>query len=298
MSVQLYFVNAFLRFAVKRRFRKNPDLLELRALMQSVRPQRVPSRIGVEEMSLGGVATERLAAAGASSAHAILYIHGGGWVTGSPASHRPLTWRLAEQTGVPVYAIDYRLAPEHPFPAGLEDCLAAYRALLDKGLVPGAIVIGGDSAGGNLTLALALKLKAVGLPQPAALVCLSPATDMEAPTPSRMENRQSDAMFDHRSFATIAKHYCPGRDPGDPLISPRRGDPAGLPPTLFQVSGAEMLRDDSVLMAEKMRSAGVDVTIEIWPKVAHVWHITADILPEGRAAIAKAAGFIKAKLKL
>ena len=296
MSLQLYIVNALLRVAVKRRFRRNPDLMELRAIMQGVRPGRVPSRIGVEGTSLGGVATERLAIADASAAHAILYIHGGGWVVGSPATHRPLTWRLAEQSGVPVYAIDYRLAPEHPFPAGLDDCVKAYRALLDKGFAPGSIVIGGDSAGGNLTLALALKLKDVGLPQPAALVCLSPATDMEAPTPSRTENWKSDAMFDHRSFATIATHYCPGRDPGDPLISPRRGDVKGLPPTLFQASGAEMLRDDFVLMAEKMRAAGVDVTIDIWPKVAHVWHITADILPEGRAAIAKVGAFIRNRL--
>ena len=298
MSVQLYLINPLLRFSVKRHFRKNPDLMELRAIMAGVRPPRVPRRIQLTQTSLGAVASELLTASGASAAHAILYIHGGGWVAGSPASHRPITWRLAEQAGVPVHAIDYRLAPEHPFPAGLDDCVAAYRALLDLGLRADAIVVGGDSAGGNLTLALALKLKDLGLPQPAALFCLSPLTDFADLGASRTTNAKSDAMFDPRSFATVAQHYFPGHDPRDPLLSPCQGDVKGLPPTLFQVSGAEMLRDDSVLMEQKMRAAGIDTTIEIWPGVAHVWQVTADILPEGRAAIAKIATFIKKQLKI
>ncbi len=298
MSLQLYFVNAFLRFTFKRRFRKNPDLMELRAILQRMPVMRVPRRIRVEQTSLGGVPTEKLSAAGASSAHALLYIHGGGFVGGSPATHRQLTWRLAEETHVPVYAIDYRLAPEHPFPAALDDCVAAYRALLDKGLAARAIAVGGDSAGGNLTLALALKLKALGLPEPAALVCLSPVTDLAAAAPTQRMNEKSDAMFDPRTFDTVGKSYCPGHDLTDPLISPRRGDVTGLPPTLFHASGAEMLRDDSILMAEKMRAAGVDVTIEIWPKVAHVWHVTSDLLPEGRAAIAKIALFLRPRLAM
>lgn len=298
MSLQLYVLDAMLRFSVKRRFRKNPDVMELRAIMAEMPPAKVPERIAVEQIALGGVATEKLSAAGASNSHAILYIHGGGFVGGSPATHRPLTWRLAEQTGVAVYAIDYRLAPEHPFPAGLDDCVTAYRALLDQGLSPSAIAVGGDSAGGNLTLALALKLKQLGLPEPAALVCLSPATDFAEAAPSHASNIRADAMFDPRTFATVLPAYCPGQDGSDPLISPRRGDVAGLPPTLFQASQAEMLRDDAVLMAEKMRAAGVAVEIELWPKTAHVWQVMADMLPEGRAAIAKIAAFLKRQLKL
>src|SRR5271168_4658761 len=129
MSIQLVFVNALLRFQVKRRFRKNPDVMTLRALMKGMRVSRVPKRIKTEQIDLGGVPTERLAAENARDAYAILYIHAGGFVVGSPQTHRPLTWRLAEQTCVPVYAIDYRLAPEDPFPAGLDDCVSAYRAL-------------------------------------------------------------------------------------------------------------------------------------------------------------------------
>jgi acetyl esterase/lipase len=259
---------------------------------------KVPEHIALTQDDLGGVPTEILASPGANTAKAIFYIHGGGWVGGSPATHRALTWRLAEQVGVPVYAVDYRLAPEHPYPAGLDDCLAAYRALLAKGIAPADVVVGGDSAGGNLTLALALRLKAEGTPQPAALVCLSPATDLATGTASHTSNAKKDAMFDPRTFRTIGKYYFPGVDGTDPFISPRRGDPSGLPPVLFHASAVEMLRDDSVLMAQKMRDAGVATEIEIWPGVPHVWHVMADMLPEGRAAIAKVVAFIKTQLKL
>jgi monoterpene epsilon-lactone hydrolase len=298
MSIQLVFVNAFLRFQVKRRFRKKPDVMTLRDLMKGLAVPRVPKRIKAESIDLGGVPTERVSAQNARDTYAILYIHGGGFVVGSPQTHRPLTCRLAEQTGVPVYAIDYRLAPEHPFPAGLDDCVSAYRALVAKGIAPSHIVVGGDSAGGNLVLALALKLKNLGLPQPAALVCLSPVTDLLESAPSHASNGQSDQLFDPRAFATLGPTYCAGHDLGDPLVSPRRGDPTGLPPTLFHASEVEMLRDDSVLMADRMRKAGVDVTIEIWPKVPHVWQAMADILPEGRAAIVKLSAFIKQQLKI
>lgn len=298
MSIQLYALDLLLRFAVKRRFRKNPDVLELRTIMKDAPAAKVPARITVEEISLGGIPTERLTAPGSSPTQALLYFHGGGFVGGSPATHRPLTRRLAEQIGVPVYAIDYRLAPEHPFPAGLDDCVSAYRTLLERGLAPGAIAIGGDSAGGNLTLACALKLKQLGMAQPAALICLSPVTDLAEPAPSQVTNARSDALFDPRTFATLPKSYCPGHDLRDPLLSPLRGDVEGLPPTLFQASAVEMLRDDSVRMADKMRAAGVAVTLEVWPKVFHVWQVMADSLPEGRAAITNIAAFVRDRLAL
>jgi epsilon-lactone hydrolase len=292
MSVQLFFLDKVLRVAVKRRFRKRADVMELRAIMQQMPIRPAPRRIIVDTISLNGIAAERLRIASADDTRALLYIHGGGFVAGVPANHRPLTWRLAEKLGVPVFAIDYRLAPEHPFPAALEDCVAAYRALLESGLSPSAIVIAGDSAGGNLTLATALKLKALDLPQPAALVCLSPATDWDE-TPSRLTNVRADALFVPAMFATVPAAYCPGCDTSDPLISPLRGDLAGLPPTLIQCSGAEMLRDDGVFMAEKLNAAGVAATLEVWPGVFHVWHLMADILPEGRRAIDAVVKFIQ-----
>lgn len=298
MSLQLFVADKFLRFTMKRRFRRHPDIMTLRAIMEefarAARP--APKPVTTDIVELGGVKTEKLSVPGADETKALLYIHGSGFVGGEPANHRPLTWRLAKQTNIPVYAIDYRLAPEHPFPAGLDDCLSAYRALLAKGIAPAHIAVGGDSAGGNLTLATALKLKADGAPLPACLVCLSPVTDLAEPTPGYEARAKTDAMFDARSFGSVTPAYCPNTDPHDPLISPRRGDVAGLPPTLFQCSAIEMLRDDSVLMAEKMKAAGVDVTIEVWPKTFHVWQVAADIIPESRAAIAKIAAFIGEKL--
>ena len=295
MSIQLFFMDKILRLAVKRRFRRNPDIMELRAIMDELPPRPAPGHVSVENITLGGIRTERLRTANANETKAILYIHGGGFVAGVPGNHRPLTWRLAAKVNVPVYVIDYRLAPEHPFPAALDDCIAAYRALLDKGIAAKSIVVAGDSAGGNLTLVTALKLKELGLEQPAALICLSPATDMDG-FESRRSNIRSDAMFTPEMFPTLAPHYCPGRDPYDPLISPWRGDVSGLPPALIQCSAVEMLRDDSIYMADKLKHADVDVTLEIWPKVFHVWHVMADILPEGRRAIDKIAAFARTRL--
>ena len=296
MSIQLFFFDKLLRLTVKRRFRRHPDVLELRAIMAEMPPRPAPAHIAVDLVTLGGVKAERLRGSGANEGQAILYIHGGGWVGGVPGNHRPLTWRLADKTGVPVYAIDYRLAPEHPFPAGLDDCVAAYRGLLEKGIAAKSIVIGGDSAGGNLTLATALKLKELGIEQPAALVCLSPATDLEG-FESRTENAASDAMFVTAMMPTVRERYCAGHDIADPLISPYRAkDVSGLPPALFQCSAVEMLRDDSVRMAAKLNAAGIPATLQVWPGVFHVWQVMADLLPEGRQAIDGIAEFIKLRL--
>lgn len=298
MSIQLFFVDKMLRFSIKRRFRKAPDVMTLRAVMEEMARQArpAPAAVRVTQIELGGIKAERLAVADADESRAVLYIHGGGFVAGVPANHRPLTWRLAAQTRFPVYAIDYRLAPEHLFPAGLEDCVSAYRALLAKGIAAEHIAIGGDSAGGNLTLATALKLKQDGVPLPGCLVCLSPVTDLAEPAPSHISNARSDALFDARTFTTLPPVYCPGHDLKDPLVSPVRGDVHGLPPTLFQCSRDEMLRDDSIRMADKMKAAGVETAIEVWPKVFHVWQVTADIVPEARKAIARIVAFIGAKL--
>lgn len=300
MSLQLVLLNQLLRWQIKRRFRRNPDVNLLRPLMQQMeaRTARLPADIAAEDLSLGGVAAERLSAPGADQTRTFLYIHGGGFVGGSPRTHRPLTWRLAKGIGVPVYAIDYRLAPEHPFPAGLDDCVAAYRALLDKGHAAKSIAVGGDSAGGNLTLALALRLKAEGLPLPAALVCLSPATDMTGSGASRHENAEADSLFVEAMFDSLKPAYYEGHDERDPFLSPLFGDVADFPPVLFQVGEREMLRDDSTRMAEKLKAAGVEAVLEVWPKVWHVWQLNADMLPEGREAISHITRFARQHLAL
>ena len=298
MSLQLTLIDLLLRWQVKRKFKKNPDVQLLRPIMQQMEPHnsKLPEDIHVEEIALGGVPTEMLASAEPRKDAAFLYIHGGGFVGGSPRTHRPLTWRLAKEINIPVYAVDYRLAPEHLYPAGLDDCVAAYRGLLDMGIAPSAILVGGDSAGGNLTLALTLRLKAEGLPMPAGLVCLSPATDLTGSGASRHENTKSDALFVSEMMDSLTPAYCPGCDEKDPFLSPLFGDVAGFPPTLFQVGEREMLRDDSVRMADALQAAGVETTIEVWPKVWHVWQLNADMLPEARDAISHIVSFSRRRL--
>ncbi len=299
MSLQLIVADPVVRIMMKRRFAKSGTVMTLREIMDELakRAKNPPKHIRMDKTSLGGVPTERMRSENADERKALLYIHGGGFVAGRPANHRQLTWRLAAKTNAPVYAIDYRLAPEHPFPAALDDAVAAYRTLLDKGIAPARIAVGGDLAGGNLTLALALKLKELGMPQPAALVCLSPVTDLAEPANSHEANAKRDAMFDPSIFNSVPESYVPGGDVTDPLVSPLRGDVSGLPPTLFQCSDAEMLRDDSVRMAARMKDAGVDATLEVWPKVFHVWQVAADMLPEGRRAIENIAAFLNWRLQ-
>jgi epsilon-lactone hydrolase len=300
MSIQLFLLDKLFRVVMKRRFARRPDVIELRPLMNLFvrRTRRLPREISLEFIRLGGIETELLQPvlrpAGADQTRAILYIHGGAFVAGSAKNIRPIAWRLAQGSGAPVYAIDYRLAPEHPFPAALEDSVAAYRALLESGKAPERISLGGESAGGNLVLALALRLKQLGLPQPGALFCLSPATDFLHPFDSRKSNAKSDAMFDSRMFKSAIPHYCREQDPANPLMSPLRGDLAGLPRTLLLCGEGEMLRDDSVLMAERMKAAGVPVQLERWPDVFHAWPVVADYLPEARRAIELILRFLKA----
>lgn len=295
MSLQLTLINLLIRWQVKRKFRKNPDVQLLRPLMKQMeaRSSKLPQDISVEYLNLGTVPAERLSAPGGRDDAAFLYIHGGGFVAGSPLTHRPLTWRLAKEIGVSVYAIDYRLAPEHCYPAGLDDCVTAYKALLEKGISAKSILVGGDSAGGNLTLALTLRLKAEGLPLPAALICLSPATDMTGGGESQVTNAESDAMFVPEMMGSLMPVYCPGVDERDPFVSPLFGNLEGFPPTLFQAGEDEMLRDDSVRMADALKAAGAEATIEVWPKVWHVWQLNADMLPEAREAIAHIVRFAK-----
>ncbi len=293
MSIQLFLIDKVIRFQMKRRFRRNPDVMLLRPMMRAMerRAPRVPAHVAVTSMKLGDVRTEKLTPANADTSGAVLYIHGGAFIAGTPVTHRALTWRLAAGLSVPVYAVEYRLAPEDPFPAGLEDIVAAYRALLELGV--SRIFVAGDSAGGNLTLSLTLKLKALGLRLPHALVCLSPATDLVGHLESHRTNAESDAMFDPRLLPLVAPLYCPKGDPADPLVSPLRGDVSGFPPTLIQCSAIELLRDDGVKMAEKLREAGVVVELEVWPAVYHVWQLSADVLPEARRAIDKILSFLK-----
>lgn len=188
-------------------------------------------------------------------------------------------------------AVDYRLAPEHPFPAALEDCLATYRWLLQSGISPQNITIGGLSAGGNLTLAMLLSLRDAGDPLPAAAVCLSAITDMELTGESFRSN--SDPMLTADFTMRVVKQYVGNHERHSPLLSPLYGDLHGLPPILIQVGEDELLLSDATRLAERASTAGVDVTLEVWPKMWHGWHLFAPYLPEAQRAVDAIGRFVR-----
>ncbi len=224
--------------------------------------------------------------------HAILYLHGGGYVTGSPHSHRVITARLARLTGTEVFAPDYRLAPEHPYPAALQDAEAAWDSLLARGIPPENIVIGGDSAGGGLALALLARLCARGQP-PAAAFAFSPWTDLTLSGESLLTNGRSDVILLSSRVVEMRDYYANGADPRDPGLSPLLAAFPDCPPVLIQVSATEILADDARRMADRLRAQGAEVRLETWDDAPHVWQVFDGTIPEAREALENTARFIK-----
>ena len=241
--------------------------------------------VSSEKVDAGGVPAEWVSAPSAETNRAVLYLHGGGYVVGSPASHREMAARLSAAAGARVLVIDYRLAPEHPFPAAVDDATAAYRWLLAQGVEPSGAAICGDSAGGGLTVAALVALRDAGDPLPAAGVCLSPWVDMEALGESMTARAKLDLMVGRDGLLDSAAKYLAGADPRSPLAAPLYADLQGLPPLLIQVGTSETLYDDSTRLDERARAAGVDVTLQTWKEMVHVWHLFAPMLPEGQQAI-------------
>ncbi len=247
------------------------------------------------EWVLAPGATERLPRDGSNTAErgVVLYLHGGGYYRGSLHTHRELCSRISRAGGWAVLSVGYRLAPEHPFPAALEDALAAYRWLLGTGIAPGQIVVAGDSAGGGLAAALMLALRdgvtslrmARG-PLPGGAVLLSPWTDLEQSGASIIGRAAADPSLTKAYLDRFAAAYLGGADARDPLASPLHGDLRGLPPLLIQVGTAEILEDDAARFADKAQAAGVPVRLERWPDMIHVWQRYAALLPEAQEALA------------
>ena len=246
-----------------------------------------------EPVDAGGVPGEWIAAPSAAGGRVIYYLHGGGYTVGSINTHRALIARLSAAAGARALAIDYRLAPEHPFPAAVEDATAAYRWLLEGGADPSNVVIAGDSAGGGLTVATLVALRDARIPLPAAAVCLSPWVDLEGIGESATTRKAADPMIDPEGGLEQARLYLGGADPRTPLAAPLYADLSGLPPMLIHVGDAEVLLDDSTRLAARAKAAGVDVTLEVWPDMIHVWQFFAAVLPEGQQAIDRIGAFVR-----
>ena len=258
---------------------------------------RIPlaDNVTVESLSFGDVAAEKITPANATPGKALLYLHGGGHVFGSIKSHRHFVSRLAVAAKATAWHIDYRLAPEHPYPAAIEDALKAYRALLHSGIAPADLIVGGESAGGNLAAALLLKLKDEKLPQPAGLYLLSPWLDMMTTAESYEKVGSRDPMISREGIVGVATAYL-GNQPDNSLASPVRADVSGLPPMLIQVGSEEVLLSDSTTFANNAAMTGIDVTLRVWAGMPHAWPLFHPFLRAGLPAIDEVGGWMRKRL--
>jgi acetyl esterase/lipase len=247
--------------------------------------------LGVEESDKNGVRGEWITPKNAATDGVILYIHGGGFVSCSARTHRPITTALARKTGRRVFAVDYRLAPEHRFPAALDDVFAAYKWLVETGWEPGQIALAGDSAGGGLALSLLLRIRESGLELPACAICFSPWANL-SPRDPKCLNATRDAMFYPENIAEFAPAYLGAASASDPFVSPIFADYHGLPPVLFQVSSTEILLEDSTTIHNKIVEAGGISELEIFDGVSHCWQMLNWFVPEAGRALRQAADFI------
>jgi acetyl esterase/lipase len=290
--------NALLRGLLRFFTRRELSILESRARSEKYARWvgKVPLHIQVDAFQTGDIYTEWIFPPGADDQRVILYLHGGGYVSGSVAIHKLLCVALAQATGMRLLLPEYRLAPENPFPAALEDALSAYHWLLEQGFKPENIVIAGDSAGGGLSLAAVLSLRGTGEPLPAAVVCLSPWADLTLSGGSHQTKAKSDPVLYAKELRYWALSYTDEGNLSNPLVSPVYADFHGFPPMLIQVGSEEILLDDAVTVAEKARAAGVDVTLSIYEGLWHVWHAAGTWLPESRQALAEIGRFVKKHL--
>lgn len=248
-----------------------------------------------EKVDAGGVPAEWVMAPGCDAQRAVLYLHGGGYAIGSINTHRRLAYDVSAASGARVLVIDYRLAPEHPFPAPVEDATTAWRWLLQQGLAANRLAIAGDSAGGGLTIAVLVNLRDRKLGLPACAVALSPWVDLEGMGESITLRAAQDPIVQKAGLLWMAGMYLNGQDVRSPLAAPLYADLKGLPPVLVQAGTAETLLDDSTRIAERLHAAGVDVRLALWPNMPHVFPLFAPILSEGREGCLEIGAFIRSK---
>ncbi|MGN6100518.1 MAG: alpha/beta hydrolase [Devosia sp.] len=272
-------------------YRQRRKDIDARGLEYGVAPDVV-----VEPVSVGDLRAEWLSTPGADRNSAILYLHGGGYVIGSLDSHRHLVAEAGRAAKCWGLSLNYRLAPEHPFPAAVDDALAAYRFLLARGIRPGRIAIAGDSAGGGLVVAAMLAIRDAGLAQPACGWCISPWVDMEAIGETMETKAAEDPTVQKAGIIDMARMYLDGADPRAPLAAPIYADLRGLAPLLIQVGAAETLLDDAIRLAKLAGAADVRADLQIWPEMIHVWHLFHPELSAGRRAIAEGGAWMRAAM--
>jgi acetyl esterase/lipase len=279
----------------------NPDFSELsieetRAFFDQMgQTFPLPEGVSVSSAEATGLNAEWVRAENASNECVLLFLHGGGYVIGSLASHRHLSAVLSQATGASVFALDYRLAPEHPFPAALDDSVAAYQWLLQQGIKANQLAIAGDSAGGGLTVATLLALRDRGLHLPACGVCLSPWVDLT--NSSESYQTVDDPVLRKEGLDQMAQAYLQGQNAKTPLASPLFADLQGLPPLLVQVGTDEFLYSEAISLEALAKKAGVDITFEVWDEMIHIWHFFYPMLQEGREAIARIGTYVKEHLR-
>ena len=293
MSLRAELLRLGIRTFLKRRGRH----IDIEAWRRDMRAMerlvpRPPAHGEPVEVRAGRLAFHRVTTPASRPERHVLYLHGGGYVSGAPAHYRHFTWRIANAVRACVWILEYRLAPEHPFPAALEDAAAGYAWLADKIPDTRQLFVIGDSAGAGLALCLLLKLRDDGGSLPGAAVAMSPWTDLALTGQSLTSNAAADPMLNAENLAELAQYYLAGADPRTPYASPLYGDPAGLPPVLIQVGSDEILRDDAVRMAEKLRKENPHTRLEIWSRMPHAWQLFVPVLPEAHRAIAQIGDFI------
>jgi epsilon-lactone hydrolase len=295
LSLRAQVVTRLVRWGVKRWPRGDPPKLARRAR----RVFELPNLLGyvfsrgleIEQVECGSVRGEWLSVAGSGPSHGVLYfLHGGGYVSCSAKSHRSITAPLARRLPGCVFSLNYRLAPEHPFPAAVDDAVAGYQWLLAKGVPSRKIALAGDSAGGGLAMATILRLRRTGQPLPACAVCFSPWVDLTGA--AKYVNSASSSMFQDTDIAAFALLYLHGASAQNPEASPAFGDLSGFPPLMIQATSTELLADDALRLHARATECGVDSTLVLYPELPHVWQIYAELLPEARLALQQAADFI------
>jgi acetyl esterase/lipase len=282
-------------FTLKRWFENGtPSVEKRRKTYETLTAKfKIDPAVQHKKVMVNGVPAEWMIPPDAPADRAVLFLHGGAYCLCSVNTHRSLATEIAKAARMRVLSIDYRLAPENPFPAALEDSVNAYHALLYMGTSPGKIAVAGDSAGGGLALALLISLRDAGAPLPAAAVCISPWTDLSLSGESMTANARKDVILDYETLEESARIYLDAADARTPLASPLFADFYDLPPLLIQVGSDEIILSDAVGVAENARAAGVDVTLDVWDSMQHEWQFAAEFIPEGRQAVTRIGEFLQ-----